>query len=294
LRVAILSRPNVAWSYLPMLREFAPDAKIIYDTVDLHFVRERRRAEIEDAEEAGKNSRRYYDMELSLTRVSDAVLVVSDAEHDLLEAEAPGACIYVIPTIHESQDLGLPYDEREGLLFVGSFNHPPNRDAVEWLTSEVLPIVRQSLPGVPTYIAGSNPTDEIKALGGHGIEVLGWVRDLGQLYARARLFVAPLRYGAGIRGKIGESAAHGLPVVSTSLGVEGLNLQPDVEILVADGALAFAEAIIRGYNDQALWTQLSDSSRLAIAAQCGPTVVRDQLARALADLEVPVGGARDR
>ncbi len=110
--------------------------------------------------------------------------------------------------------------------------------------------------------------------------------DLGQLYARTRLFVAPLRYGAGIRGKIGESAAYGLPVVSTSLGVEGLKLQPEAEILVADGAQAFAEAIIRAYNDPELWAQLSEGSRRAIASQCGPVVVREQLARALVDLEV--------
>ncbi len=89
LKVAILSRPNVAWGLVPLLREFSPDTKIIYDTVDLHFVRERRRAEIENAEEAGRNSTRYYDMELSLARVSDAVFVVSEAERDLLAAEAP-------------------------------------------------------------------------------------------------------------------------------------------------------------------------------------------------------------
>jgi glycosyltransferase involved in cell wall biosynthesis len=266
------------------LRELSPDTKIIYDTVDLHFLRERRRAEIEDAGEASRSAKRHYEMELWLVRVSDAVFVVSETERDLLAEEAPGASIFVIPTIHQGQDPGLSYEERSGLLFVGSFNHPPNRDAVEWLIGEVLPIVHESLPDVATYIVGSNPTDEINALAADGVEVLGWVPDLRSLYARTRVFVAPLRYGAGIRGKIGESAAYGLPVVSTSLGAEGLKLQPELEILVADGAEAFAAAIVRSYNDPDLWGGLARNSRRAIASQCSPAVVRGQLEGALDDL----------
>jgi len=281
LRVAILSRPHVAWRLLPILREFAPDTKIIYDTVDLHFVRERRRAEIGATGEAARSAKRYYEMELCLTRLSDMVWVVSEAERDLLADEVPEASICVIPNIHQSQNPGLTYEERRGLLFVGSFNHPPNRDAVEWLTGEVLPIVHRSLPDVPTFIVGSNPTEEIKALAGEGVEILGWVPDLRPLYAQTRLFVAPLRYGAGIRGKIGESAAFGLPVVSTSVGAEGLILQPEIAILVADGAEAFAAAIVRAYNDPALWLQLARNSPKAIASQCSPSVVLGLLTHAL-------------
>jgi glycosyltransferase involved in cell wall biosynthesis len=139
---------------------------------------------------------------------------------------------------------------------------------------------------VPTYIVGSNPTDEIIALGRDGVEILGWVPDLASLYAQTRLFVAPLRYGAGIRGKIGESAANGLPVVSTSIGAEGLKLEPELDILVGDGPEAFAASIVRAYNDPALWLTLANNSHRAIASQCSPSVVQGQLARALADLGV--------
>jgi GT2 family glycosyltransferase/ubiquinone/menaquinone biosynthesis C-methylase UbiE/glycosyltransferase involved in cell wall biosynthesis len=284
LRVAILSRPQVAWNILPALREFAPNTKIIYDTVDLHFLRERRRAEIENDGTASPNAKRYYEMELSLVRMADSVFVVSEVERAVLAAEAPQAPIYVIPTIHQSEHPGLTFDEREGLLFVGSFNHPPNCDAAEWLKWEILPIVRRSLPDIPIYIVGSNPTGKINALAGDGVEILGWVPDLHPLYARTRLFVAPLRYGAGIRGKIGESAAHGLPVVSTSLGAEGLKLRPELEILIADDAEAFAETIVRVYTNPTLWWNLATNSREAIALQCSPLVVQGELARALKDL----------
>jgi GT2 family glycosyltransferase len=284
LRVAILSRPQVAWGLLPALREFAPNTKIIYDTVDLHFLRERRRAEIEKEGTASPNAKRYYEMELSLVRMADTVFVVSEVERAVLAAEAPEASIYVIPTIHQSEHPGLTFDEREGLLFVGSFNHPPNCDAAEWLKWEILPIVRRSLPDVPIYIVGSNPTGNIQALAGDGVEILGWVPDLGPLYARTRLFVAPLRYGAGIRGKIGESAAHGLPVISTTLGAEGLKLRPELEILIADDSEAFAETIVRAYNNPTLWWNLATNSREAIATQCSPLVVEEELARALEDL----------
>jgi glycosyltransferase involved in cell wall biosynthesis len=190
----------------------------------------------------------------------------------------------VISNIHQSQSAGLPFEEREGLLFVGSFNHPPNRDAVDWLMKDILPIVRRSLPDAPTFIVGSNPTPEVKAFADGDVEILGWVKDLSSLYARARLFVAPLRYGAGIKGKIGESAAYGLPVVSTSIGAEGLELRPEHEIVVADGTEAFAAAIVRLYNDPELWHEIASKSPRAIASQCSPAVVQRQLVQALHDL----------
>ena len=213
LRLAMLSRPSPAWRYLPLLREMSPDTKVVFDTVDLHFLRLRRQAECEGSPALRREAERHQKMELALARNVDETFVVSPVERDLLLREDPSLSVHVIPNIHAPHHLGRPFARRQGLLFVGSFPHPPNRDAAHWLVEEILPRVHQELPDVMTYIVGSQPTEDIKALAGDGVRVLGWVEDLTELYETARLFVAPLRYGAGMKGKVGESLAYGLPVV---------------------------------------------------------------------------------
>jgi GT2 family glycosyltransferase len=286
LRAAILSRPAVASSHLPTVRRLAPEAKVLYDTVDLHFLRERRQAEVEDDPSLRASAERYHDQELSLARSADATLVVSPTEREVLLAEDPTLAVHVVPNIHTDEPAGLAFGCREGLLFVGNFRHPPNRDAAHWLVEEVLTFVRKQLPAVPTYIVGSHATSDILELAGEGVEVLGWVPDLGDLYDRSRLFVAPLRYGAGIKGKVGESLAHGLPVVTTHLGAEGMGLEHGTDVLVADGAEAFAGQIVRGYQDQELWERLAANGRSTVSRQYSPETVRGLLSTLLAELGV--------
>jgi len=286
LSLAILSRPNVAWGLLPTLRELSQNTKIIYDTVDLHFLREQRRAELDSNTEASRLSNHFHELELWLTNASDATFVVSDVERSLLLQELPDASIHVIPTIHREQHPGKKFAERDGILFVGGFNHPPNRDAVEWLTQDILPIVRKDLPNIEVSIVGSNPTDEIRKLAGEGVNILGWVADLEPLYANARLVVAPLRYGAGIKGKIGEAASYGVPVITTHVGAEGLHFVPNEAIVIANETEAFAKAIIDAYQDPTLWTKLAKNARISIARQCSPVVIKRQLAQVLKEFGI--------
>ena len=241
LDVAILSRPEPTWRWQPMVRELCPEAKIIYDTVDLHFLREQRRAEIEADPAVARAAARYHDMELSLARIADATLVVSVAELEVLLTEVPELQVHVVPNIHGEEHSGRPFEERKGVIFVGSFPHHPNRDAAHWLVEEIMPLVRLEDPDIPTYIVGSSPTDDIRALESDSVRILGWVPDLANLYEHSRLSVAPLRYGAGVKGKVGESMAHGLPVVTTRLGAEGMGLQHEHDVLVAEGAAGLRE-----------------------------------------------------
>ena len=149
-----------------------------------------------------------------------------------------------------------------------------------------LPIVRRSLPEVPAYIVGSNPTTRSLLWRETEWRFWGGYRILLRCTHRRVCSVAPLRYGAGIRGKIGESTANGLPVVSTSIGAEGTRMLPEQDIVVADDPEAFAASIVRVYNDPTLWRTLATNGHRAIASQCSPSVVQSQLARALADLGV--------
>ena len=144
------------------------------------------------------------------------------------------------------------------------------------------------LADIPVYIVGSHPTDEIRALASDSVQVLGWVPDLRDLYDRARLSVAPLRYGAGVKGKVGESLAYGLPVVTTRLGAEGMGLEHEQDVLVADSAEAFAAEIVRAYRDAGLWTRLAANGRSTIARASSPATVQALLVGILSDIGVNV------
>jgi GT2 family glycosyltransferase/SAM-dependent methyltransferase/glycosyltransferase involved in cell wall biosynthesis len=288
LQVAILSRPEPAWRWQPMIRQICPEAKIIYDTVDLHFLREGRRAEIEADPIVARAAARYHGMEISLARVADATLVVSDTERQVLQDELPGLQVYVVPNVHGEEHMGRPFEDRKGILFVGSFPHLPNRDAAQWLAEEIMPLVCLQDPDIPAYIVGSEPTEEIMALASDNVRVLGWVPDLESLYEHVRLSVAPLRYGAGVKGKVGESMAHGLPVVTTRLGAEGMGLEHESDVLIADSAQAFAAEILRAYHDVELWTRLATNGRCTIARDSSPSAIRSSLAAILEEIGVKV------
>jgi GT2 family glycosyltransferase/glycosyltransferase involved in cell wall biosynthesis/uncharacterized membrane-anchored protein YhcB (DUF1043 family) len=286
LSLVILSRPAVAWPHLPLVRELAPKARLVYDTVDLHFVRERRRAEIEHDPEVARVAELHREMELTAARAADATLVVSTFEKEVLESEIPGLKVRVLPNIHADQHPGRPFKSRRGLLFVGSFPHPPNRDAAIWFVEEILGIIRQELGDVPLNIVGSHPTEEIRALGRPGVNVLGWVPDLTPLYEASRVFVAPLRYGAGMKGKVGESLSHGLPVVTTRIGAEGMGLVDGVDVLIGDDAASFARAVVRAYKVEPLWNALASAGRRTVADHYSPAAVRPALEGLLSELGV--------
>lgn len=282
LRLVVLSRPTVAWANYPMLRSLAPDALMVYDTVDLHYLRERRRAVAEeDPCSATRSADYHYGMEKSLIGLVDQVWVVSDAEAAVLGEADPSTDVAVVPNVHRPEPAGPPFEAREGVLFVGNYAHDPNRDAVDWLVGEILPRVRRAIGEVPVALVGSRVTEEVQALAGEGVTVMGWLPTLEGVYRRSRLFVAPLRYGAGMKGKVGEACAHGLPVVTTSVGAEGMGLADGEDVLVADDADGFADAVARTYHDAELWTRLAAGGRRAVDARLSPARVRADLAQTL-------------
>jgi glycosyltransferase involved in cell wall biosynthesis len=175
----------------------------------------------------------------------------------VLREVVPDARVLLLSNIHEPQPGGKPFAEREGLVFIGGFQHPPNTDGVLWYAREVLPIVRSRMPGVRTFIVGSKVPSTIRALQAPDFVVTGYVPDVSSFFTGCRLSISPLRYGAGVKGKVNLAMSYGLPVVATSPSIEAMHLHPDEDVLVADDAESFAAAIERGYHDQALWEKLS-------------------------------------
>jgi len=282
LDAVILSRHYVASAFLPLVEAYAPRARRIFDTVDLHYLREERAARVDgnDPELArlAANTKR---AELALVRACDVTLVVSPVEQALLAAEVPGARVEVLSNVHEVAGCKRGFAERRDLWFVGGFQHPPNIDAVRWFITEVWPQVQEELPEARFHVVGSKMPESMRALAGNGVEIHGHVEDLSPFLDGCRISIAPLRYGAGVKGKINQAMAHGQPVVATSIAVEGMHLVDGEEVLVADTPTAFAAAIVRLYRDEALWERLSQAGMANVARHFSFDAARAALARVL-------------
>jgi glycosyltransferase involved in cell wall biosynthesis len=255
--VVIVARHYIAAKHLEAIRRFAPRALVAFDTVDLHFLRGERLAELEGSPAAKAAARASRDEELAVIRQADVTMVVSSIEVELLQRTVPEAKVLLLSNIHEPMAGGKPLAEREGIVFIGGFQHPPNVDAVLWYAREVLPVVRQRLPGVKTYIVGSKVPSTIRALAAPDLVVTGYVPDVAPFFTGCRLSIAPLRYGAGVKGKVNLAMSYGMPVVATPAAVEGMHLVPGQGAMVAGDAGQFADAIERVYRDDALWQRLS-------------------------------------
>ncbi len=279
------SRHYVLAPLLPLLRRHAPRARIVFDTVDLHHLRELREAELSGDAAQRRAAERTRRIELDLIARSDTTWVVSPAERDLLAAEMPDADVAVVSNVHDARGHGLPPAQRDGLLFVGSYRHPPNVDAVRWLVGDILPRIHARLPGVTLHLVGGDAPDDIVALGeSEGVRFHGFVPDLLPLLDGARVALAPLRYGAGVKGKVNQSLAHGQPVVATTCAVEGMHLRDGEDVLVADDAQAFADAVVRLHEDEALWQRLADGGLENTRRHFSSDTVRATLRALLASL----------
>jgi O-antigen biosynthesis protein len=302
LSLVILSRPHTASRWLDVIREYAPSAAVSYDTVDLHWLREARRGAVgaRAGAGAGEDSANLFDIsngsldaiaprakalreiELAMIRAADSTLVVSDSERLQVQRDVPDAEVIVVPTVHDVESYVPPPDTRSGILFVGGFEHLPNVDAAVRLVKEVMPAVWRELGDVQVTIVGPNPPPEVAALASPQVDVTGWIEDLQPLFEQARLMVAPLRYGAGLKGKITQCLAVGLPVVTTPIGAEGLVGGEDDFVLIADDAQGLADHVIHVYRDDDLWRALSRAGQTLIEEQCSTGVLSQRLRSLLA------------
>lgn len=259
-RAFILFRAPIAALYLADIRRTAPQAKVVLETVDLHYLRDERAAQADGSPTAIENARLAKAWELGIIEGCDVSIVLSSFEQELLEKEVPGADIRTMPLLFLDMPgpSGRGFHERANMLFIGGFRHLPNVDAVTWFCRDIWPRVRERLPEARFQIVGSHPPQEVLDLGQMaGVDVLGHVKHLDDVFDKVRLSVTPLRYGAGIKGKVATSLGYGVPVVGTGLTFEGMELRHERHVLVADDADSFVDAVVRGYTDEALWTRMS-------------------------------------
>ena len=255
--VAILCRQTVATKYIDVLRLAAPDTSVIFDTVDLHFLREQRRALVENDQQALRRALALEQEECRIVRLADLTFAVSEVELTVLEREVPGAWVEVLSNIHAVAEPVAQFAPRRGIMFIGTYDYPPNVDAVSYFAHDIWPHVQKALPDATFHIVGDNPPARIRALAGAQIVVTGYVPDVAEYFHRCRISVAPLRYGAGVKGKINQSMSYGVPVVATPVAAEGMHLVDEESVLIAGTPEEFAKAVVRAYRDEALWTRLS-------------------------------------
>lgn len=247
--------------HLEVIRKHCPKAKILFHAIDLHFLRLQRHAEAEAS--AGKWRKLALEakrLEIKAVSSADLTIVHSDVERKILGEVSPNSCVTVAPLLLESPGTSKSFRDRSGIVFLGGYGHPPNVDAVHFLAQEIMPILRETLPGVSVHIAGSNPPDSFSNLAAPDFVIDGFVEELDSYLERFRLFCSPLRIGAGVKGKIGTAMGRGLPVVATPVSVEGMGLVTGVNCLVADSAVDIAKALSVVYHDENSWTNLSGES----------------------------------
>ena len=275
--VVILSRCQFARKHITDVRQYAPRSRIIFDTVDLHFVREAGEARVASDPDLQRKAQATEELEYELINQSDETWVVSSSERRLLKDRWPHKSVQVVSNIVDVPGSNTPFSLRRDWLFIGGFQHTPNVDAVLFFAQEIYPLLSDRLAEAKFYIIGDNAPPEIVALANERIIVAGLQRDAGPFFDSIRLSVAPLRFGAGVKGKINQSMAFGVPVVATSVAVEGTELRDREEILVADEPEDFARALIELYESEELWNRISENGIRKTRALYSPEAARQRL-----------------
>ena len=281
LEMVIVSRPNVAVSAMSTLLTLTLRVPLVYDMVDAHGARLLRAAQIQGRPEL--EALQLERLEAAAARISDVVITVSEDDETYIERVARIPLRIVrIPNVHPIADSGDGFEGRQDLLFVGGYLHQPNVDAASFLVREILPLVLLELPNVRLILAGSDPPEEVRELRNQNVVVPGWIADLDPIYAAARVVVAPLRYGAGVKGKIGEALSRGVPVVTTTIGAEGLSMTDGKNVLLGESPDSLAAAIVSAYRNRELWESLRENGLALVEEHFGERVSRGRVQELLA------------
>ena len=281
--VVILSRCDFARKHIANVRLHAPQSRVIFDTVDLHFLRQDREADLLQDSEIKRAALEKQKVEYDLIDQADETWVVSDFEKELLCGERPDKSIEVVSNIVDIPGSATPFSLRHDFLFIGSFQHTPNIDAVIFFITEIFPLVRARLSEANFYVIGDKAPPAVVALANENVIVTGLQPDVRPYFDNVKLSIAPLRWGAGVKGKINQSMGFGVPVVATSVAAEGMALTNRQDVLIADTAEEFAGAVIELYQSEDLWARVSEKGLETNPKRYSSETARKQLSRLLND-----------
>jgi hypothetical protein len=258
--IVYLHRFANAAKYLTLVRHYMPKARVIYSVADLHHLRLQRQADIESRPELATYSRQVKLNEMVLAWSADAVITHSTEEAAILKTEVPAAKIHVVPWALTPKPVARRFARQHGVVFIGHYAHVPNTDAAHWLAQVIMPLVWRTNPDIVCTLVGSAMPHSVRQLEAPGVQIAGQVENLDTVLAQARLTVAPLRYGAGVKGKVLESFARGVPCAMTPIAAEGLALPAPLQDLVGASAADVARVILRLHDDEAAHRHARDDA----------------------------------
>ena len=283
-----MHRLSNASAYAGLARHWCPRAHVVYSVADLHHLRLARQAQVQGLPNMLERARAVKQSELLAMRSVDAVITHSRAEAEYLAREAPGARVHVVGWPVEVGARNVPFARRSGVAFIGSPGHEPNRDAVQLLIDEIMPRVWARDRAILCEIIGADWPEIFPDALDHRIWLAGTVPDLATVFDRVRLTVAPLRFGAGIKGKVLESFAAEVPCVMTPIAVEGLPVTPGVRRLVAETPEQIADLICLLHADAGANCEVAQAGLGLLAKNFTADHVRRDLSAALARKDVGV------
>ncbi|HRE43176.1 MAG TPA: glycosyltransferase, partial [Terricaulis sp.] len=280
----MLSRAPIGGKHIDDVRAAYPGKPIIFDTVDLHHLRVQRQYELEQRPELLDQANELKEIELNAIRKADNTILVSDYEVGYLEQQIGPFPHTIIPLIYEDYQPRNGFQDRRDFAFVGGYRHPPNVDAVNYLINEIWPRFRAFNTGAKLHIIGSHMPKEFEALACDDIIVTGFVADLEAYMENIRVSLAPLRYGAGVKGKVGNSLRMGVPVVATPVATEGMGLLDGEHILVGGNANEFAKKMLDVYSEREVWRKFSHRGQKQVCESYGLAAAEDRLTGLIAKL----------
>lgn len=280
----LLSRPYVAIRYLSEIKKYK-NIKIIYYGQDLHFLREMRTFEVTREKKHLSLSKNYKKMEYDIIEKADVIYFPSVVEKNIIKKDFPSKTVEVIPVYtYTLENIPEPktFEERKDILFVGNFKHIPNVDGLTWFVNKIFDRVIEKIPDVKLNIAGSNINDIILKLKSPNINILGFVSDekLSELYKNSRVIIAPLRFGAGMKGKVIEAIYNQIPVITTHIGAEGIENLNDI-ITIAYKECDFADELVDLYTNKSKNEYVVKNSLNIIKNQFSSTITFEILNRGL-------------
>lgn len=267
----------IANYFVDLIRSKIPNTPIIIDTMDVHYLRELRQAELSKDKNLLVKANETKKNELAVYSKADCITTVTENDRDILKKELPNKSILILTDVHDSVETLNGFTERKDFLFVGNFNHNPNEDAVFYFVKNIFPHIKKELKDAKFYVVGNKPSEKIKALNSEDIIVTGWVPEVKPYLEKCRVSVVPLRFGAGNKGKVGETLSYGLPMVSTTVGAEGMGIINEVHSFVSDDPIKFAEYAIKLHNNENIWNEFSSKGKNLISSQYSSELMRKRL-----------------
>jgi len=283
-KAAILEFYYIAGHYIPRIKILQPKCHVIVDSVDIHYRRAYTKYLVTKNPEDLSVTEKIKREELRVYKKADVIVTVTDEDAEVLNGDCPGLIIRTIPNIHDPA-LIAQENGNHNLLFVGGFSHDPNVDAVRYFCELILPSIRVAVPDCKLIIVGSNPPDEIRRLQSDFIRVIGYAPSLEPFFRNSYVSVAPLRFGAGMKGKVGEAMSQGLPVVTTPIGAQGMGLVHRHNAMICDSPSEYAASVVELIRNRCLYEYIRKNAIDHIRNMCGTDAVEKMVNAMMEELE---------